>query len=92
MSSLLVINLLIFSKIDDEQFKKILSFIESGKQDSATLECGGGRQGTEGYFIQPTVCSNATEKMKIGREEVNKKIYIVKFSYLLVLDLDKKTV
>ena len=62
-------------KIDDEQFKKIMSLIESGKQDGATLECGGGRQGTEGYFIQPTVFSNVTENMKIGKEEVSKIIY-----------------
>ena len=44
--------------------------IESGKKDGAKLECGGARQGTEGYFVQPTVFSDVTENMKIGKEEV----------------------
>ena len=44
--------------------------IESGKKEGAKLECGGARQGSEGYFIQPTVFSGVTEKMRIGREEV----------------------
>lgn len=56
--------------MDDEQFKKILDLIESGKKEGAKLECGGGRHGSEGYFIQPTVFTNVTEKMRIGKEEV----------------------
>lgn len=44
--------------------------IESGMEEGATLECGGAREGTEGYFIQPTVFSNVTETMRIGKEEV----------------------
>ncbi|XP_053405986.1 aldehyde dehydrogenase 1A1-like isoform X1 [Mercenaria mercenaria] len=56
--------------ISEEQFSKVLDLIESGKQEGANLECGGQRHGTEGYFIQPTVFSNVTEKMKIGREEI----------------------
>ena len=57
-------------QVDDDQFEKILSLIESGKQEGAKLECGGARLGSEGYFIQPTVFSGVTEKMRIGREEV----------------------
>lgn len=57
--------------MSEEQFEKVLELIESGKKEGATLECGGGRAGTEGYFVQPTVFSNVTEKMRIGREEVN---------------------
>ena len=56
--------------MSEEQFKKVLEMIESGKKDGAKLECGGQRHGTEGYFIQPTVFSGVTEKMRIGREEV----------------------
>lgn len=48
----------------------MLELIESGKKEGATLECGGQRQGDNGYFVQPTVFSNVTEKMRIGREEV----------------------
>lgn len=52
--------------------------IESGKKEGAKLECGGQRHGNEGYFIQPTVFSGVTEKMRIGREEVRPSICILK--------------
>lgn len=57
-------------QVSEEQFEKVLELIESGKKEGATLECGGDRAGTEGYFVQPTVFSNVTEDMRIGREEI----------------------
>ena len=45
-------------QIDSEQFEKILRYIKSGIESNATLECGGDRFGSKGYFIQPTVFSN----------------------------------
>jgi retinal dehydrogenase len=56
--------------VDDEMFNKVLSLIESGKDEGAKLECGGGRWGKEGYFIQPTIFSNVTDNMRIAKEEV----------------------
>lgn len=44
--------------------------IETGKKEGAKLETGGGRLGDKGYFIQPTVFSNVTDKMTIARDEV----------------------
>ena len=60
--------------MDDEQFKKILGLISSGKEQGAKLECGGGRLGDKGYFIQPTVFSGVTDDMKIAQEEVSSAI------------------
>ncbi|GIY72160.1 aldehyde dehydrogenase, mitochondrial, partial [Caerostris extrusa] len=57
-------------QIDDEQFNKILTLIESGKKEGAKLECGGGRHGSKGYFVQPTVFSNVTDNMRIAKEEI----------------------
>ncbi|XP_033749616.1 retinal dehydrogenase 1-like [Pecten maximus] len=57
-------------QIDQEQFDKVIALIESGVQQGAKLECGGKRQGTVGYFVQPTVFSGVTEEMRIGREEI----------------------
>jgi len=57
-------------QIDKEQFDKILGYIESGKSQGATLECGGTRVGKSGYFIQPTIFTNVTEDMKIAQEEI----------------------
>lgn len=45
-------------QIDAEQFEKILRYIRLGVESNATLECGGERFGSKGFFIQPTVFSN----------------------------------
>lgn len=45
-------------QIDAEQFEKILKYIKFGQESGATLETGGDRFGTKGYYIQPTVFSN----------------------------------
>ncbi|XP_009617290.1 benzaldehyde dehydrogenase, mitochondrial isoform X1 [Nicotiana tabacum] len=57
-------------QIDSEQFQKILRYIRSGRDSSATLECGGDRFGSKGYFIQPTVFSNVKEDMLIAQDEI----------------------
>ncbi|XP_052214728.1 aldehyde dehydrogenase, mitochondrial-like isoform X3 [Dreissena polymorpha] len=57
-------------QIDEEQFNKILGLIESGKQQGASLQCGGERQGDIGYFVKPTVFSDVTDDMRIAKEEI----------------------
>jgi len=57
-------------QVDQEQFNKILDLIESGKKDGAKLECGGGRHGDKGYFIEPTVFSDVKDDMRIAKEEI----------------------
>lgn len=57
-------------QIDNEQFTKILSLIESGVKEGAKLEFGGKRVGDVGYYVQPTVFSNVTDNMRIAREEI----------------------
>lgn len=57
-------------QIDAEQTEKILALIESGKQQGAKLETGGGRIGDDGCFIQPTVFTDVTDDMTIAKEEV----------------------
>lgn len=61
----------ILFQIDDEQFKKILSYIDIGQKEGAKLVCGGKTVGSEGYFIQPTIFADVKEDMKIAQEEVN---------------------
>ncbi|KAH3809559.1 hypothetical protein DPMN_137932 [Dreissena polymorpha] len=51
-------------------FNKILGLIESGKQQGASLQCGGERQGDIGYFVKPTVFSDVTDDMRIAKEEI----------------------
>ena len=57
-------------QVDEDQFKKILGYIESGKTEGAKLQCGGERHGDKGYFIKPTVFSEVKDNMKIAKEEV----------------------
>jgi aldehyde dehydrogenase (NAD+) len=57
-------------QVDDAQFDKVMSYIESGKQEGAQLRCGGGRVGDRGYFIEPTVFAGVRDEMKVAREEI----------------------
>ncbi|BAT76109.1 Aldehyde dehydrogenase family 2 member [Vigna angularis] len=57
-------------QIDGEQFEKVLGYIKSGIESNATLECGGDRLGSKGFFIQPTVFSNVQDDMLIAQDEI----------------------
>lgn len=54
-------------QVDLEQFEKILKYIRSGIESGATLETGGERFGTKGFYIQPTVFSNVTVRCLINQ-------------------------
>ncbi|KAM5172667.1 retinaldehyde dehydrogenase 3 [Mantella aurantiaca] len=55
---------------DQEQFDKVLEYIQSGKDEGAKLECGGSAVGERGFFIKPTVFSEVTDDMRIAKEEI----------------------
>lgn len=57
-------------QIDKMQFDKIMGYIEAGKADGAKLAIGGNRQGTKGFFVQPTVFTGVTDDMRIAKEEI----------------------
>ncbi|CAG8481897.1 8637_t:CDS:2 [Ambispora gerdemannii] len=62
------------------QFDRIMAYIETGKNEGATLLLGGERHGDEGYFIQPTIFTDR-EDMKIMKEEIfGPVVAISKFS------------
>ena len=54
-------------QIDAEQTSKILDLIESGKKEGARLVAGGKRANCKGYFIEPTVFADVTDKMRIAK-------------------------
>ena len=68
-----------------EQFDKIMSYIEIGKEEGAKLLTGGNKVGGEfskGLFIEPTIFE-ATQKMRINQEEVfGPVLSVVKFKDL----------
>jgi aldehyde dehydrogenase (NAD+) len=57
-------------QVSQLQFDRIMGYIQSGKEEGATVEIGGERHGDKGYFIKPTVFSNVHPDMKIMREEI----------------------
>jgi aldehyde dehydrogenase (NAD+) len=57
-------------QVDDEQFKKVLGYVESGKKEGAKLVAGGDRVGDRGYFVAPTVFADVKDDMKIAQEEI----------------------
>jgi coniferyl-aldehyde dehydrogenase len=42
-------------QVDKKQFEKILTYIEHGKREGATLLTGGKPLGGKGYYIEPTI-------------------------------------
>lgn len=75
--------------VDENQFKTVLSYIDVGREDGATLVCGGSRADgaglDKGYFVRPTVFDHVTPDMRIAREEIFGPV----LSVLRVRDFDQ---
>jgi len=56
--------------VDEIQFKRVLNYIEEGKKAGAKCEIGGHKIEGPGYFVPPTLFTNATDDMKIVKEEI----------------------
>lgn len=54
-----------------------MGYIDSGKNDGATLYQGGDRHGNEGYFINPTIFTDVKPDMKIVKEEIFSPVGVV---------------
>ncbi|AEN91258.1 aldehyde dehydrogenase family protein [Priestia megaterium] len=67
--------------VSEEHMKKVLKYIEIGKQEGARLVCGGNRitsSGLEkGFFVEPTVFSNVTSNMKIVQDEIFGPVVVI---------------
>jgi len=58
------------AQVSEEQFEKILGYIEAGKDAGAKVLAGGERAHPKGYFVKPTVFDGVSNDMKIAREEI----------------------
>jgi acyl-CoA reductase-like NAD-dependent aldehyde dehydrogenase len=58
------------AQVSQEQFKKILGYIEQGKKEGAKVVTGGAPAHNKGYFIKPTVLEGVTNQMTVAREEI----------------------
>jgi len=75
--------------VDESQFNTVLRYIDIGREDGASLVCGGARASVDGlskgYFVQPAVFDHVTPDMRIAREEVFGPV----LSVLRVKDFDE---
>ncbi len=56
--------------VSDEQQRRVLGYLESGFSEGAKAVVGGRKLGNKGYFVEPTVLIDTTQKMKIMQEEI----------------------
>ena len=60
--------------ISEKQLQKVMSYVEIGRQEGATVACGGSRltgpAHANGFFHEPTVFTGVTRSMRIAREEI----------------------
>ena len=56
--------------VSEKQRDIVMSFIEKGKAEGATLAFGGNIIESSGWFIEPTVFSDVTDEMTIAKEEI----------------------
>ena len=58
--------------VDEKQLKQDCDYIEIGKQEGAKLAFGGEvlKRETPGFFLQPTLFTEASNDMRISREEI----------------------
>src|ERR1700678_3570861 len=56
--------------VSDEQYRKVLGYIESGMNEGAKVTAGGAAKSDHGYFVQPTVLTNTHPGMKVVDEEI----------------------
>ena len=56
----------------ERQLKRVEGYIAKGKQEGATVACGGGRPShlPHGYYFEPTLLTNVDNRMTIAQEEI----------------------
>ncbi|MGW0518474.1 acetaldehyde dehydrogenase ExaC [Crossiella sp. NPDC003009] len=64
---------MIGAQVSNEQYEKILSYLEIGRQEGAELLTGGGTRSVEGYpggyYLEPTIF-RGTNDMRVFQEEI----------------------
>jgi 1-pyrroline-5-carboxylate dehydrogenase len=56
--------------INEKAFKTINSYIEKGKSEGGRVVAGGGSDGEQGFFIEPTVIADVKPGATIEQEEI----------------------
>jgi len=69
------------SQINEGQAKKIMGYIEIGKQEGCRVACGGERytdgEFAKGAYVKPTLLVDANNKMRVAQEEIFGPVAVV---------------
>ncbi len=57
-------------QVSQEQFDKILGYVDLGQKQGAKLVTGGQRVGDKGYFVEPTIFDGVKDDMAIAKDEI----------------------
>ncbi len=60
-----------------EQLTTVERYVAIGKQEGATLACGGKRIGDVGFFFEPTVFVDVDNAMRVAQEEIFGPVLVV---------------
>jgi phenylacetaldehyde dehydrogenase len=56
--------------VSEEQLQRVTGYMSQGRASGACYVTGGGRKGTRGYFVEPTVIKDTKPDMSVVREEI----------------------
>ncbi len=56
--------------VTEEHYNKVTSYFDIAREDGATIAAGGETVGDEGYFVRPTLFTDANNDMRIAQEEI----------------------
>ena len=56
--------------VSQEQFDKVMAYIEAGKRDGASVAVGGDAPTADGYYVNPTILVDVNPQMSVVREEI----------------------
>ncbi len=56
--------------VTEEHFNKVTNYFDIAREDGATVAAGGVTVGDEGFFVRPTLFTDANNQMRIAREEI----------------------
>lgn len=62
---------------DKLQFERVVSYLDLAKKSNIDVALGGGREGSKGYFIEPTILTRVPEDSKVMKEEIFGPVLIV---------------
>lgn len=61
----------VFGPLADKlQFERVMSFLELAQKEHLEVALGGGRDGSHGYYVQPTIIYDPPKDSRLVREEI----------------------